>query len=522
MPNTNHDVSSAVSDLMEFLAPTQTRADLKYEAVKVVSRGMADRTQALGLVEAGVLKPVLRIASGASQAIEDSSSSSSSSSGDGKRNLLLELAASTLALQTLLYATSAAEELANAVVDRLLDAKAVGRLVELILDLPTDASRLTKSSKKIVNTALAVLANLTRTEKGALELVGTTLPDEAVYNNSTPAATDDDELPRIEELSDDGDDDGTSTNPSGAAGEKNDDDDRHVRIKASMELLLDRFLRNRPNPAERKDVDLSLLEPDEWDAALCVSDPYQHFAALLMNATQVKAGRKFATRIPRASTTSGGDPAAEQRPKSVLQKLLPVLREKTEASNPFRRRGIAGMVRNCCLDTKENAWWLLNICEVLTPLLMPLMGPEELDLDDKKGMDPDLWLDGPDRVRDHDAITRLYCVESVLALLATGRASRKTIRLARTYTVLKTCDLAESSEEVSEKIGECVNFLRRDEAGTAEGSSDNQVYGEDDDEDDGKDGTGGGGGGRIAGLLTASASTTIAPPPSDEEFDGVD
>ena len=43
MSNTNNDVSSALSDLMEFLAPTQTRADVKYEAVKVVSRGMADR-----------------------------------------------------------------------------------------------------------------------------------------------------------------------------------------------------------------------------------------------------------------------------------------------------------------------------------------------------------------------------------------------------------------------------------------------------------------------------------------------
>jgi len=171
------------------------------------------------------------------------------------------------------------------------------------------------------------------------------------------------------------------------------------------------------------------------------------------------------------------------------------------------------MIRNCCLDSKENAWWLLNICSVLTPLLMPLMGPEELDFDDKKGMDPDLWLDGPDQVRDVDAVTRLYCVESVLALLATGRASRKTIRLAKTYTVLKTCDLGESSEEVSDKISECVNFLRRDEEGTREGSSDKQVYGEDDNNDDSDK--------VVAGLLEASPSPQIAPS-SEEDFDGVD
>ena len=41
--NSNNDVSSALDDLMGFLAPSQNRADVKYEAVKVVSRGMSDR-----------------------------------------------------------------------------------------------------------------------------------------------------------------------------------------------------------------------------------------------------------------------------------------------------------------------------------------------------------------------------------------------------------------------------------------------------------------------------------------------
>lgn len=447
------------------------------------------------MVEAGVLKPILRIASSASLAIESASREEDAQTSN--QNLLLELAASTLALQTLLYATSASEQLTNAVVDQLLDYKAVGRLVELVLDLPGSNQKLSKSSKKIINTTLAILANLTRTERGALELVGTTLPDEAVYNNNSgdEGVTD---PPKIEELPEGNEDTPAPAKPA-------ETDDKHVRIKASMELLLDRFLRNLPEKNTK--VDLSVLEPNEWDAALCLSDPYQHFAALLMNATQVKAGRKFATRIPRAKT-------ADATPQlSVLQRLLPVLREKSQHSNPFRRRGIAGMVRNCCLDSKENAWWLLNVCNILTPILMPLMGPEELSFDDKKGMDPDLWLDGPDTVRDIDEMTRLYCVETVLALLATGRASRKTIRVAKTYTVLKTCDLAEPSEEVSEKISECVNFLRRDEEGSREGSSDRQVYGEEEDDDDERK--------AIAGLLEASPSVAIAPP-SDEDFDGVD
>lgn len=43
MADSNNDVSSALTDLMGFLAPSQRRADVKYEAVKVVSKGMADR-----------------------------------------------------------------------------------------------------------------------------------------------------------------------------------------------------------------------------------------------------------------------------------------------------------------------------------------------------------------------------------------------------------------------------------------------------------------------------------------------
>ncbi len=43
MGDSNNDVSSALSDLMTYLDPNQRRADVKYEAVKIVSKGMADR-----------------------------------------------------------------------------------------------------------------------------------------------------------------------------------------------------------------------------------------------------------------------------------------------------------------------------------------------------------------------------------------------------------------------------------------------------------------------------------------------
>ena len=96
-------------------------------------------------------------------------------------------------------------------------------------------------------------------------------------------------------------------------------------------------------------------------------------------------------------------------------------------------------------------------------------------MDEKQGLDPDLWLEGPDKKRETDHATRLFLVEAILLLCATGRASRETLRLQRTYVILKWADMVEEQEDVSEQIFECVNYLRRDEDGTEEGSSDKMV-----------------------------------------------
>lgn len=46
------------------------------------------------------------------------------------------------------------------------------------------------------------------------------------------------------------------------------------------------------------------------------------------------------------------------------------------------------------------------------------------------------------------------------------------MRKQRTYIILKMADMVEENEQIGEKINECVQFLRRDEQGTDEGSSD--------------------------------------------------
>jgi hypothetical protein len=267
-----------------------------------------------------------------------------------------------------------------------------------------------------INYAMSLLANLTRTEEGAVELVGKTLPDQAVSKQDVVLQN----------------------------------------ARPTMDLLLSRFLHHVVIVSDNDAVvDYTAMSAEELDSHH--HDPYQHFAAVLMNSTQTLAGRRFLFQLHESQPT-------------VLERLLPQLR----SVNPIRRRGIAGVLRNACLE-RDSAWWLLNTIAITKHLLYPLAGPEALDVDEKQGLDPDVWLEGPDKVREPDHLTRLWLVEAILLLCTTGRNSRDTLRLARVYVILKLADMVEEQEDVSERIYDIVNYLRRDEEGTAEGSSDRIV-----------------------------------------------
>lgn len=320
--------------------------------------------------------------------------------------------------------------------EELMLAGGINRVTEVILSAaPTNNNDNNLGFwRKRVNFAMAILANLTRSEEGAVELVGKTLPEAAVAQwQLTP------------------------------------EEKEKLPSKPLLELMLSRFLRNDylappeeksedEKPKEQKDIIASSADDTLQDSNH--DDPYQHFAAVMMNCTQLESARKFVLKIRRKHDN-------DENPTSVFQAMLPQLRSK----NPIRRRGIAGTIRNCCLET-ESAWWFLNVAKVTKHLLYPLAGPEELDLDEKKGLDPDLWLEGPEKAREPNSTTRLFLVETLLLLCASGRKSRETLRLERVYVILKWADMVEEKEEVSERINECVQFLRRDEEGTEEGSRD--------------------------------------------------
>jgi Domain of unknown function (DUF383)/Domain of unknown function (DUF384) len=424
----NQDESQLYQELAEFLAAE--RVDLRIAATEAVLQ-VQNPDEMEKLVHNGLVKPLAK----------------NFSHSNAKLGLN--------ALQSLVVLTSQGSPACRHLcLEELMAIGGINRVTEVILSAPPTTTATANEQdkddspvtlwKKRVNFALALLANLTRIEAGAVELVGKTVPDNAV-----------------------------------APQQLTQEQREKLPTKPLLELMLSRFLRDdfcsnnynkiRDNKrechqSETKDEDVAVVT-DDTDAQRDSNheDPYQHFAAVLMNCAQTEAARQFMLKLRRKHDK-------DDNPTTVFQALLSQLR----SPNIIRRRGIAGMIRNCCLET-DSAWWFLNQVKLAKHLMYPLAGPEELDLDEKKGLDPDLWLEGPDKVREPDATTRLYLMEALLLLCASGRRSRETLRLARIYVILKWADMVEENEQVSERIDECVQFLRRDEEGTPEGSSDMMV-----------------------------------------------
>jgi hypothetical protein len=367
-----------------------------------------------------------------------------------------------------------------------------------------------------VNYACALLANATRIERGAVEFIG--------YASTSPATTDDDVKPQATLLL------ARFLNPSfmnvnskeykkairvwkgknsGAGGDNNDDDDEEDGGDSSSKRRMQSLSNNKDDPTIDSDNDDDYSLDDNDDSApssltkttknisntidVECYDPYQHVAAVIMNIAQLERGRNFLMKLIHTTTSSSSKGVGESSSSSTTMTtrlpgegtvgktsmstshLQSLLTQLTTSPNPIRRQGIAGMIKNCCFSS-DSIWWLLHVVHIDKTLLLPLAGPEELSIDEKVGLDPDYWLLGPKKVRETDALVRLHIVEALLLLLASGRQARDTLRERRTYVIIKLADMVEEDETVSDRLLECVQYLRRDEYGTEEGSSDKLAY----------------------------------------------
>ncbi|KAI5452890.1 Protein hgh1 [Naganishia albida] len=157
----------------------------------------------------------------------------------------------------------------------------------------------------------------------------------------------------------------------------------------------------------------------------------------------------------------------------------------TEHKDTIRRGGALGCIKNAAMDRASHPFLLatehdrvtlpsnpsrkVKGVDVLPWVLSPLMGPEEIDMDESENLPESLQFLGPDKVRERDPVLRLMCVE-ILMLLAASFTGREALRNRGTYTVIKLAHEAETDANISEHMIRLVGLLKRDEG--AESSRD--------------------------------------------------
>jgi len=315
----------------------------------------------------------------------------------------------------------------NSLVSSIIVHKGINRLLEIALSYKIDNS---KQNREQVHHAISVLCNITRNNKeGVVELI---------------------------------------TKESNV-------------IK--MKLLLSRFF-SLDYIKQYKTIndDVYLQEEKEVSGE---DDPYQHVSSILQNMTQFEVGCTFLA----ANTTSNRIP-------KLIQSIFHEIHTST---NPLRRRNCAGTIKNICMEFKRVESWFIDLnlnekydnsigndCDnICYYILYPLISSTDDYL--LVGVDDDVKVLMQDfitfmniqeqqsdlnKIREFDTMARFLLVETLLILCTHGRKIRESLRSYGTYYILKNVDLQEDDEDVSNKISDCVQFLRRDEDGMPEGSSD--------------------------------------------------
>ncbi|CED83228.1 Uncharacterized conserved protein [Phaffia rhodozyma] len=100
--------------------------------------------------------------------------------------------------------------------------------------------------------------------------------------------------------------------------------------------------------------------------------------------------------------------------------------------------------------------------DVLPKILGPLMGGEEIDLDDMEKLPSALQFQPEDKQREQDGVLRLTCVE-ILLLLCTSLRGRNQLRDRGAYVVIKFAHKAETDEKIADQMYRLVNLLQREE-----------------------------------------------------------
>lgn len=151
-------------------------------------------------------------------------------------------------------------------------------------------------------------------------------------------------------------------------------------------------------------------------------------------------------------------------------KVIPLSKLKvfTEHDSEIRRKGVASTIKNAAFEIDHHPHFLdEDALNILPYVLLPLMGPEEYDVDDTMDMLPDLQLLPPDKKREPDDAIVTTHLETLL-LLTTTREGRDLMRRIKVYPIIRECHGGSRDEGVKEACDRLVQVIMRDEEGEGE------------------------------------------------------
>lgn len=201
-----------------------------------------------------------------------------------------------------------------------------------------------------------------------------------------------------------------------------------------------------------------------------------HFlSSVFANLSVTPAGRNF---FLTATPTQILGLSGSQEGPSSFEYPLSRLTSFTEHADTIRRGGVASVIKNCSFHKPAHRALLLPEADYITvppsqtpapgvnilpSILLPLAGPEELDIEDQDKLPLSLQFLPPTKKRESDSVIRLTHIETLL-LLCTTRFGRDFLRKNGTYEIIKHTHMEETVDKISEHIERLVNLLQGDES----------------------------------------------------------
>lgn len=144
---------------------------------------------------------------------------------------------------------------------------------------------------------------------------------------------------------------------------------------------------------------------------------------------------------------------------NLIGRLLPLL---NYTLSDIRRKGVVGVIRNCCFDSDHHDWLLGDEVDLLTALAYPLAGPEEFEEDEMAQLPIELQYLGQDKQRESNPEIRKMLIEAINQLCAKPEG-RRIIREQRVYLILRELHKWETVDEVITACENLVDILIADE-----------------------------------------------------------